>query len=46
MNLTFTVEKRVQESMTEIRQKAKVEVEERFKLRVAEKEQQIAAAPD
>ena len=41
--LDLTVERRVQESVTEIRQKAKVEAEEGLKLKVAEKEQQIAS---
>jgi hypothetical protein len=41
--LDLTVEKRVQESLTEIRQKAKVEAEESLRLKVAEKEQQIAS---
>jgi hypothetical protein len=41
--LDLTVEKRVQESLAEIRQKAKVEAEESLKLKVAEKEQQIAS---
>jgi hypothetical protein len=41
--LDLTVEKRVQESLTEIRQKAKVEAEESLKLKVTEKEQQIAS---
>jgi hypothetical protein len=41
--LDLTIEQRVQESLTEIRQKAKVEAEESLKLKVVEKEQQIAA---
>ena len=41
--LDLTIEKRVQESLTEIRQKARVEAEERLKLKVAEKEQQISS---
>jgi hypothetical protein len=41
--LDLTVEKRVQESLTEIRQKAKAEAEETLKLKVVEKEQQIAS---
>jgi hypothetical protein len=41
--LELTVEKRVQESLTEIRQKAKAEAEESLKLKVVEKEQQIAS---
>jgi hypothetical protein len=40
--LDLTIEKRVQESLGEIRQKAKLEAEEGLKLKVAEKEQQIA----
>jgi hypothetical protein len=39
----LTVEKRVQESLAEIRQKAKAEAEESLKLKVVEKEQQIAS---
>jgi hypothetical protein len=41
--LDLTVEKRVQASLTEIRQKAKFEAEEGLKLKVVEKEQQIAS---
>lgn len=41
--LDLTVEKRVQGSLTEIRQKAKIEAEDGLKLKVAEKEQQIAS---
>jgi hypothetical protein len=41
--LDLTVEKRVQESLTEIRHKAKMEAEESLRLKVAEKEQQIAS---
>jgi hypothetical protein len=41
--LDLTIEKRVQESIGEIRQKAKVEAEESLKLKVSEKEQQISS---
>lgn len=41
--LDLTVERRVQDSLAEIRQKAKIEAEEGLKLKVAEKEQQIAS---
>jgi hypothetical protein len=41
--LDLTVEKRVQASLTEIRQKARMEAEESLKLKVAEKEQQISS---
>ena len=41
--LDLTIEKRVQGSLTEIRQKAKIEAEEGLKLKVAEKGQQIAS---
>jgi len=41
--LDLTIEKRVQSSLTEIRQKARVEAEESLKLKVAEKEQQISS---
>jgi hypothetical protein len=41
--LDLTVEKRVHESLTEIRQKAKMEAEDSLRLKVAEKEQQIAS---
>jgi hypothetical protein len=39
----LTVEKRVQESVAEVHQKAKREVEESLKLKVTEKEEQIAS---
>src|SRR5579863_7295161 len=39
----LTVEKRVQNSLVEIRQKAKIEAEEGLRLKVAEKEQQICS---
>lgn len=41
--LELTVERRVQESLTEIRLKAKLEAEEGLGLKVAEKERQIAS---
>jgi hypothetical protein len=41
--LDLTVEKRVQASLSEIRQKARMEAEESLKLKVAEKEQQISS---
>lgn len=41
--LDLTVEKRVQESVTKVREKAKAEVEEVLKLKVSEKEEQIAS---
>jgi len=41
--LDLTIERRVQESLIEVRQKAKAEVEEGLKLKVAEKEQQITS---
>ncbi|TIR49117.1 MAG: DUF2130 domain-containing protein [Mesorhizobium sp.] len=41
--LDLTIEKRVQDSLTEIRQKAKAEAEESLRLKVAEKEQQISS---
>jgi hypothetical protein len=41
--LDLTVEKRVQASLAEIRQKAKKEADDELKLRVTEKEQQIAS---
>jgi hypothetical protein len=41
--LDLTVEKRVQASLTEVRQKARMEAEESLKLKVAEKEQQISS---
>jgi hypothetical protein len=41
--LDLTIEKRVQQSLTEIRQKARAEAEESLNLKVAEKEQQISS---
>ncbi|MBI5805594.1 DUF2130 domain-containing protein [candidate division TA06 bacterium] len=41
--LELTVEKRVQKGLTETRDKARTEVEEQFKLKVAEKEQTISS---
>lgn len=41
--MDLTIEKRVQESLADVRQKAKVEAEEALKLRVLEKEEQIAS---
>ena len=41
--LDLTIEKSVQESLAEIRQKARVEAEESLRLKVAEKEQQISS---
>jgi hypothetical protein len=41
--LDLTVEKKVQESLTAVREKAKTEAEEALKLRVTEKEAQIAS---
>ena len=41
--LELTVEKRVQASLVEIQKKAKLEAEEGFKLKVTEKEEQIAS---
>lgn len=41
--IDLTVERRVQGSLVEVRQKAKVEAEEGLKLKVAEREQQIAS---
>jgi hypothetical protein len=41
--LDLTIKRRVQESLTEIRQKAKTEAEDSLKLKVAEKEQQISS---
>ena len=41
--LDLTVEKRVQASVAEVRQKAKQEAEEALKLKVTEKEEQIAS---
>jgi hypothetical protein len=41
--LDLTVEKRVQESIAQVREKAKAEVEEVLKLKVTEKEEQIAS---
>lgn len=41
--LDLTVEKRVQENLSEVRSKAKQEAEESLKLKVAEKEQTIAS---
>lgn len=41
--LDLTIEKRVGESLDEIRQKAKADAEEALKLKVVEKEQQIAS---
>jgi hypothetical protein len=41
--IDLTIERRVQDSLVEIRQKAKVEAEEGLKLKVAEREQQIAS---
>jgi hypothetical protein len=41
--IELTIENRVQQSLSEIRHKAKAEVEGGLKLKVAEKEQQIAA---
>ncbi|MBK0327751.1 DUF2130 domain-containing protein [Rhodobacteraceae bacterium F11138] len=41
--LDLTVEKRVQESVAQVREKAKAEVEEVLKLKVSEKEEQIAS---
>lgn len=40
--MDLTIEKRVQESLTAVRDKAKLEAEEGLKLKVAEKEEQIA----
>ncbi|MBX3412788.1 MAG: DUF2130 domain-containing protein [Pirellulales bacterium] len=40
--MDLTIEKKVQESLTAVRDKAKLEAEEGLKLRVAEKEEQIA----
>jgi hypothetical protein len=40
--MDLTIEKRVQESLTTVRDKAKLEAEEGLKLKVAEKEEQIA----
>ncbi|HEY4312819.1 MAG TPA: DUF2130 domain-containing protein [Pirellulales bacterium] len=40
--MELTIEKRVQESLTTVRDKAKLEAEEGLKLKVAEKEEQIA----
>jgi len=41
--LELTVEKRVQESITEVREKAKKEAEDSLKLKVLEKEEQISS---
>jgi hypothetical protein len=41
--MDLTIEKRIQESLTMVRDKAKLEAEEGLKLKVAEKEQTIAA---
>lgn len=41
--LDLTIERRVQTSLTEIRQKAKAEAEESLRLKVTEKEQQISS---
>ena len=41
--LDLTVEKRVQESLVDVRQKAKAEAEDGLRLKVAEKEQQISS---
>jgi hypothetical protein len=41
--LDLTVEKRVQASLAEIRQKARMEAEESLELKVAEREQQISS---
>lgn len=41
--LDLTVEKRVQESITEVREKAKKEAEDSLKLKVLEKEEQISS---
>jgi hypothetical protein len=41
--MDLTVEKKVQESLASVRDKAKLEVEEALKLRVQEKEEQIAS---
>ncbi len=41
--LDLTVEKKVQESLTAVRDKAKQEAEEGLKLKVLEKEEQIAS---
>lgn len=41
--IDLTVERRVQDSVSEIRRKARAEAEEGLKLKVAEKEQQIAS---
>ena len=41
--MDLTIEKRVQESLTSVRDKAKLEAEEALKLRVQEKEEQIAS---
>jgi len=41
--LDLTVEKRVQESISEVREKAKKEAEDGLKLKVSEKEEQIAS---
>lgn len=40
--MDLTIEKKVQESLNDVRDKAKLEAEEGLKLKVAEKEQQIA----
>lgn len=41
--MDLTIEKKVQESLTSVRDKAKLEAEEALKLRVQEKEEQIAS---
>ncbi|MCR6644906.1 MAG: DUF2130 domain-containing protein [Terricaulis sp.] len=41
--LDLTIERRVQDSLVEVRRKAKIEAEDGLKLKVAEKEHQIAA---
>ena len=41
--LDLTVEKRVQDTITEARQRARQEAEDSLKLKVSEKEEQIAA---
>lgn len=41
--LDLTIERRVQDSLVEVRHKAKIEAEDGLKLKVAEKEQQIAS---
>lgn len=41
--IDLTIEKRVEESITQVRDKAKVEAEEKLKFKVLEKEEQIAS---